>query len=103
MQSTPSPPGPSSSAMDGVESIAAETQEGTRVVYIQQSEKVPKFSGNLDRLDCLTLEEWIELIENHIQLKPTEEKEASCVYNHLEGTAKRLNICGRPFMVYSQF
>lgn len=53
------------------------------MVYIQQSEKVPKFSGNLDRADSPTLEKWIELTDNHIQLKPTENEKANCVYNVL--------------------
>lgn len=88
LHSTTPQPGPSSSAVDGVDSTAAEIEGGTRVVYIQQSDKVPKFSGKLDRPDSPTLEEWIEQIENHIQLKPTEKEKVNCVYNHLEGAAR---------------
>lgn len=59
------------------------------MVYIQPSEKVPKFSGNPETADSPTLEEWIEIIENHVQLKPTEKEKATWVYNHLEGVARR--------------
>lgn len=85
LYSSPSP-GPSSSAVDNVESTAAEG--GARVVYIQQNEKVPKFSGEVEKADSLTLEEWIEMIENHVQLKSSEKEKAMCVYNHLEGAAR---------------
>lgn len=83
-----SPPGPSSSAMDSESIPAVEMVGETRVVYIQQSDKIPKFSGKLDRVESPTLEEWIELMENHIQLKPTEKERVNCVYNHLEGAAR---------------
>lgn len=88
LSSSTSPPGSSSSTMDNVESTAAETEGGTRVVYIQQSEKVLKFSGDVEKVDSPTLEEWIEMIENHIQLKSSEKEKALCVYNHLEGAAR---------------
>lgn len=82
------PSGPSSSSVDSVGSAAIEVERGRQVVFIQQTEKVPKFSGNLDRSDSLTIEEWIELVEIHIQTKPTEKEKALWVYNHLEGTAR---------------
>lgn len=75
--------GSSSDAVDSADSTAAGTPAGTgggrrgaRVVYIQPSEKVPKFSGSPERADSPTLEEWIEIIENHVQLKPTEKEKA---------------------------
>ncbi len=76
LQTTPPSPGPSSSVMDSVESTATETERGTWVVYIQQGEKVPKFSDNQERTDSSSLEEWIELIENHIQLEPQRQKKS---------------------------
>lgn len=80
--------GPSSSGMDNVGSAATEAERGGQVVFIQQTEKVSKFSGNLDRSDSLTIEEWIELVEIHIQTKPTEKEKALWIYNHLEGAAR---------------
>ncbi|MGL4282806.1 MAG: hypothetical protein ACRCSI_03965 [Eubacterium aggregans] len=80
--------GPSSSGMDNVGSAATEVERGGQVVFIQQTEKVSKFSGNLDRSDSLTIEEWIELVEIHIQTKPTEKEKALWIYNHLEGAAR---------------
>lgn len=88
LHSPTAPSGPSSSSMDYVGSAAADMERGGQVVFIQQTEKVPKFSGNLDRSDSLTIEEWIELVEIHIQTKPIEKEKALWVYNHLEGAAR---------------
>lgn len=88
LYSPTAPSGPSSSSMDNVGSAATAVEREGQVVFIQQTEKVPKFSGNLDRSDSLTLEEWIELVEIHIQTKPTEKEKALWVYNHLEGAAR---------------
>ncbi|XP_028284736.1 uncharacterized protein LOC114450667 isoform X2 [Parambassis ranga] len=90
LQAAASPAGTSHSVMDNADSTEtpARTEGGKQVIYIQQSEKVPKFSGNLDRADSPTLEEWIELIEGYIQVKSTEKEKVDCVYNHLEGAAR---------------
>lgn len=88
LDSPTAPPGPSSRSVDSEGSAAIEVDRGRHVVFIQQTEKVPKFSGNLDRSDSLTIEEWIELVEIHIKTKPTEKEKALWVYNNLEGTAR---------------
>lgn len=81
------PSEPSSSSRDNVGSATTEAERGGQMVFIKQTEKLPKFSGNQDRSDSLTIEEWIELVEIHIQTKPTEKENALWVYNHLEGAA----------------
>lgn len=88
LDSPTTPSRPSSSGMDNVGSATTEVERGGQVVFIQQTEKVPKFSGNLDKSDSFTIEEWIELVEIHIQTKATEKEKALWVYNHLEGAAR---------------
>ncbi|RVE59485.1 hypothetical protein OJAV_G00188950 [Oryzias javanicus] len=59
------------------------------VVYVQQDRKMPPFSGRLDAVDALSLDEWIEQMRDFSQTRGRTEKErAQIVYDHLEGAAR---------------
>lgn len=78
--------GPSNADRVGSTAAGVERKE---VVYVQQDRKVPTFSGRLDRPDSLTVEEWIDEMDNFVNTKPISEKEkAHLVYSNLEGAAR---------------
>lgn len=59
------------------------------VIYVQQDRKMPLFSGKMDCVDALTLDEWTEKMRDFVQTRGRTEKErAQIVFDHLEGAAR---------------
>lgn len=63
--------------------------EVERVIYLHTDFKCPTFSGHLNRGDSLSIEEWIEHVQNYfIMRKIPESEKMGFVVNHLEGEAR---------------
>lgn len=79
-----------SSASSGATGGDAQTVRPTdTIIYVQQDRKMPLFSGNMDCVDALTLDEWIEKMRDFVQTRGRTEKErAQMVFDHLEGAAR---------------
>ncbi|XP_039858603.1 uncharacterized protein LOC120715604 [Simochromis diagramma] len=77
------------STSTGATGSESETMRPNPVVYVQQDRKLPTFSGKLDNMGSLTLDEWIEQMRDFVRTRGrTEKEQAQIIFNHLEGTAR---------------